>query len=296
MRPTVYRITLRVESSLRKGQQIGDCPAPRCLHRRAMSRPAAYESRPMCQSYWERVSKEYNREIQSVFEHDLEGLVKARIIAAGLDNPSGSSADIGCGIGNFTPLLAQAFASVEACDWAESALERATQRCRDYDNTTIQNLDICNDPIPFEPVDFAICINVLIMPGFDDRMKAWRAVTNQISQGGTLLLVVPSHESTQMEYYRDIENRLKMGDNCQEAAEACTTPNATIEDLQQGIFSCEGTRMKYYLKDELLMLLNGQELDVVETKRIQYSETIDNDTIETWDWLVMAKRRSVEEN
>ncbi|MBK1878768.1 class I SAM-dependent methyltransferase [Pelagicoccus mobilis] len=203
---------------------------------------------------------------------------------------------MGCGIGKFTPLLAQAFAQVNACDWAETALKQAEASCSEFDNTTFQRLDLSNDRVPFEPVDFAICINVLIMPSFDDRMRAWRTVTNQVNQGGTLLLVVPSHESTQMEYYRDIESRLDMGDSCREATEACAPANATVEDLQQGIFSCQGTRMKYYLRDELIMLLNGLELDVREIKRIQYAQDEASGSPATWDWLIMAQRRQVEEN
>jgi len=261
-----------------------------------MSSETNAESRPMCRTYWEEVSENYSQEVQSVFEHDLEGLVRDRIAAAGKVAPNGSSADMGCGIGNFIPLLAKAFARVDACDWSESALEKAVEHCSEFENTHFQRLDISNDSIPFEPVDFAICINVLIMPCFDDRMRAWRTVTNQVTQGGKLLLVVPSHESTQMEYYRYIESRLDMGDTCREATNACASPSATVEDLQQGIFSCDGTRMKYYLQDELVMLLNGLELDVNEIERIRYAKDEATGCSETWDWLIMAQRRRVEVN
>ena len=245
----------------------------------------------MSRSYWETVSKNYEEEVQSVFRHDTEGMVRRRIAAAGSSMPEGRSADLGCGVGMFTPLLARAFKSVEACDWAEAGLAKAQTRCKDNPNTNFSRLDFSQDVFPFEPVDFAICINVLIMPSFDERMRAWRAITNQIKAGGSLLLVVPSHESAQMEIYRDIEARLDIGDTCEEALSASQPKNALAADLQQGVYSCNGTRTKYYLIDELKMLLAGLEFEVVEAERIVYPGGGEGGSPESWDWLVVAKRR-----
>lgn len=249
------------------------------------------ERRPMNQAYWDVVSANYEEEITSVFYRDSEGLVAERIQSARESGARSRAADIGCGIGNFVPFLSKAFGEVDACDWSAAGLDIARTNCAAIENVRFHKVDLSEGLIPFELVDFALCVNVLIMPDLSDRLLAWRAVTNQVSRDGQLLLVVPSHESAQMELYQGLEYCLSDGDSCREAVDATQNKTACASDLQLGVFSINGTRTKHYLKQELRMMLASYEFDVSEVVRIVYPKDECNDVSDSWDWLVVARRR-----
>ena len=133
----------------------------------------------MNRAYWDAVAENYEREVLSVFDHDAAGMVRARIVAAGAAQPGGRAADLGCGVGKFTPLLADAFAHVVACDRSERGLAVARAGCAAHSNVSFSCFDLACDAPPFAPVEFALCVNVLIMPDLDERLRAWRAARAQ---------------------------------------------------------------------------------------------------------------------
>jgi SAM-dependent methyltransferase len=253
----------------------------------------------MNRAYWDAVADDYEGEVLSVFDHDTGGLVRARIAAAGaaVDSAGSRAADLGCGVGKFTPLLARAFARVEACDSSLRGLEAARAACLDHANVGFWRIDLTCDPVPFEPVHFVLCVNVLIMPSLDERLRAWRTVTNQVEHGGTLLLVVPSLESIQCEHLREIDTHLLEGDTCAEAIRRSVPPDASATDLHQGVHLLDGLRTKHYLREELEHMLPAHELDVIEVARLEYRTDAEDvaDALPAascpWDWLVTARRR-----
>lgn len=245
----------------------------------------------MNRDYWESIAADYQRAVLSVFDQDAEGLVRERIAAAGAASPEGRAADLGCGVGRFTPLLAEAFAQVEACDFSERALEIARERCAGAANVTFRHLDLATDPAPFEPVDFVLCVNVLIMPALDERLRAWRMVTNQVASGGALLLVVPSLESAQMAFYRDVDARLDDGETCADALRLSESAGATAAELQQGVRRLGAQRTKHYLRAELEEMLPAHELDAFELRELAYPPDLDGVPPGSWDWLALARRR-----
>lgn len=245
----------------------------------------------MDRKYWEEMSANYDELIHSVFDHDIDGLVKERIASAERSGPDCRAADLGCGVGKFTPSLALAFGGVEACDLSETGVGMARVNCVPFRNVRFHRLDLTRDPMPFDPVDFVLCVNVLIMPSLDQRLRAWRTVTNQIVRGGTLLLVVPSLESVQMETFREVDARIEEGDTCRGAVRKAQSDKATASDLQQGIHLLDGIRTKHYLKVELEALLADHGFEVTELTRILYRDLDDNELTGAWDWLAMGRRR-----
>ena len=173
----------------------------------------------------------YGDDILSVFDEDWSGLVEERIAGAFASGPLGRAADLGCGVGKFTASLARAFGSVEACDLTSAGIAAAQANCRAFPNVSFRQLDLTTDPMPFEPVDFVLCVNVLIMPSLDQRLRAWRTVTNQAVCGGTLLLVAPSLESIQMETIRAVDSCIDAGDSCERALTLGQSGVATARDL-----------------------------------------------------------------
>lgn len=262
-------------------------------------------------AYWETVAADYAREVLSVFDRDTAGLVSARIAAAGAAAPDGRAADLGCGVGKFTPLLARAFARVEACDRSARGIAETRANCAGLGNVAFHGLDLASDAVPFAPVEFVLCVNVLLMPSLDERMCAWRAVTNQVAHGGTLLLVVPSLESVQFEQFLALEARLHGGDSCAEALAQSVPDHGVAADLHQGVHRLDGLGTKHYLREELERMLQAHEFDVTELVKLEYpasatesaaaTETANGDGGKSvppataaprpWDWLAVARRR-----
>lgn len=244
----------------------------------------------MDKSYWNRVCKDYQTEILSVFDNDSSGVVEKKIQRIAKSSSLNRAADLGCGVGRFTPVLAELFQEVEACDFSEVGLKETRKRCHEFDNVGFHHLDLSHDPVPFEPVDFAFCVNVLIMPSLDKRLRAWRAVANQVVQGGKLLLVLPSQESVQLEFYASIETRLSIGDSCGEAVRNSIDERALASDLRLGVHQLDGIRTKHYLEEEVESLLREFDFEIEESSKVKYPKNEDNGFC-PWDWLVVARRK-----
>ena len=104
------------------------------------------------------------------------------------------------------------------------------------------------------------------------------------------MLVVPSLESVQMEFYRSIATRLDEGEGCGEAVRNSIDERALATDLRMGVFQLDGVRTKHYLKDEVKQMLRDHEFELEEVSKLKYPQ--DEDTsFSPWDWLVVARRR-----
>jgi SAM-dependent methyltransferase len=253
----------------------------------------------MNRAYWETVAADYDNAVLSVYDHDTAGAVRACIEAAA--NHSARAADLGCGVGKFTPLLAQHFAHVEACDLSDRGAAETRVRCRDLDNVTVRRLNLAGAPLPFAPVALVLCVNVLIMPALDARRRAWRAVTNQVDHGGRLILVVPSVESAHYGQFRELESSLDGGCTCAEALDRTRQPRRSARDLGQGVHRLRGLRTKHYLREELEWLLAAHEMEVEEIAKLEFDPALaagPGDQVRGvgelpahWDWLVVARRQ-----
>ncbi len=246
----------------------------------------------MSRDYWNRVCDDYECEVVSVWDRDRAGLIRECIEGqSGVETSSQRAADLGCGVGKFLPILAERYARVEACDYAMSGLEKARSHAARFSNIFYHQVDLSLDPMPFEPVDLVLCVNVLIMHSYDDRMRAWRAVVNQVAEGGCLVLVVPALESVLMEQHMEREASLDEGESC-EASLASSMPLGTKAiDLHQGVHLLEGFRTKHYFKNELEEMLGSSGFEDVKIQAIRYN-SIENskEQSDSWDWFAIAKR------
>lgn len=243
----------------------------------------------MDRDYWDKISKNYEQEVLSVYDNDLQGVVEEKIASAGLAYPEGRAADIGCGIGRFTPLLSETFCEVDACDFTPVGLKKAKARCRSKKNVRFYELDLTQDSFPFEPVEFVFCVNVLIMPSLDLRRRAWWNVANQVASDGTLLLVVPSYESFQLEYFHRVLSRISDGEPTTSAVRNCIDERATTSDMRMGVLQLDGVRTKHYLKEEVELMVQVRRFQIKEVGKVKYPPQGDSQ-FATWDWLVVAKR------
>jgi SAM-dependent methyltransferase len=250
----------------------------------------------MNQAYWDTVAEDYCGNVLSVFDHDTEGLIREQIEASAASEAS--AADLGCGIGKFTPLLADSFRNVQACDWSERCLDVARIHCRHHANITFRQFDFASDTVPFAPVDFVLCVNVLIAPSLDQRLRAWRMVANQVVHGGKIVLVVPSHESMLYLDFRAVDWRLHEGLSCEDAIQQSLRARGSVRDLHQGICPLQGVATKHYLREELEVILDEHHFDLISLRKLEYpwSAVFTHPLPKirgplTWAWLAVARRR-----
>lgn len=257
---------------------------------------ASRRPRQMNRAYWDATADRYADEIFSVREHDTAGLIAERIARHAA--PEGCAADLGCGIGNFTPLLAAAFGRVHACDLSDKLLARTRIACHGLDHVAFHQTDFACDPAPFAPVDFALCVNVLIMASLDVRLRAWRTVAGQVRRGGHLLLVVPSAESAHHTRFRRIEWCLRDGMDCAAAVQDSLPRTGSVRDLMQGIHPVAGVPTKHHFREELEALLADHQMEVLELTKLRYPWTTEFAAPPDWmakpypwNWLVVARRQ-----
>lgn len=251
--------------------------------------------RKMGRAYWDDLSEDYDEAIFSVRDNDAKGLVAGHI--ARLAKAGHVAADLGCGVGKFTPLLARSFRRVHACDLSPKLLRQARRTCRGLDNVDFIETDLGREPHPFEPVDFVLCVNVLIMADLDTRMSVLRAVTAQVKRGGHLLLVTPSAESMHYAQFRLIDWSLRSGADCETAVRESVTARGSVRDVHQGIRPINGVPTKHHLREELIVLLRGYGFEVSSIEKLIYAWTVEFPRPPVWlqapypwDWLAVARR------
>ncbi len=243
----------------------------------------------MGRAYWDGIADDYEGNIHSVFDHDTEGRIQ-RLIARFSDR-EGRAADLGCGVGNFIPSLAEHFSTVEGCDFSRRSLAVARERNAAFSNVCFHELDFTTDVCPFPPVQLALCINVLIMASLDARLRAWRFVTNQVETGGILLLVVPAIESVLFNCFLEISEGIEAGLPCEAAAGQALPEDGAVRDPYLGLHDLEGKTTKHYLREELEVLLGQYHFETIEISKLSYAGgSGPAGERASWDWLVVGER------
>lgn len=250
----------------------------------------------MNRAYWEDLSDTYEEEIFSVLHRDHEGRLKGLIEEYG--DRSKSAADLGCGPGQITPLLAKHFGEVHACDLSEGLLARARAKCAGFRNVSFHRSDLSSDvSFSFPPVDLVVCVNVIITADLARRERLWQTVTGQVDRGGTLILVLPSHESALYANYRRLDWNLRSGLSANDALLHSHVRHGNVAQMEIGVREIEGVETKHYLQEEITVQLQDRSLQVEEIAKLPYDWNIEfpdppewMEAPYPWNWLVVARR------
>lgn len=248
-------------------------------------------------AYWDRIAGNYEDEIFSVIKRDRQGLVQSRIERYSC--PPGTASDLGCGIGNFLPSLSSMFKQIIALDISPKCIARARARFKKLTNITYRTVDLSKQRVRLPKVDFALSVNSILTPSLIRRNRMLDAACRHIRPGGHLVLVVPSLESALLADYRLIEWNLKNGMSPGNAVRSGFIRYQGTDNprLRQGIIKIDDVDTKHYLEEELIILLKGRKMEVLEIEKIQYSWETEFDQPPRWmkepfpwDWLCVAKK------
>ncbi|HET6429574.1 MAG TPA: class I SAM-dependent methyltransferase [Phycisphaerae bacterium] len=248
----------------------------------------------MDEQYWDRMARDFDGEIFDVYANDRHGVILETIARHGSDDRT--AADLGCGTGRLLPELAESFGGVKGYDISAKCLDIARTRCADLDNVTVARADLTADR-PAK-VDFAVSVNVAIMPSHEARSAVLANSARCLRPGGHLLLVVPSLESELYSQFRLLQWNLKEGLPPRQAAaeetEAFTDPGASPPT---GILCRNGVPTKHYLREELAVTIAAVGLEVVQVGKVEYPwETAFAAPPAwmgepyPWDWMLLARK------
>lgn len=242
---------------------------------------------------WDAVAATFEEDIFSVPAHD-----RLKQIERLLDrhaHPDAVAADVGCGVGGALPLLAERFGTVRATDLSSECLAVAENKYARYHNVLYYHADLAG-PLPFPPVDLALCINVLLIAKRAKRQAMLANLCRAVKPGGHLVLVTPALESALYASHRLVQINEAKG---MKPAVAQRKAARDTTRLDMGILVLEGAATKHHLKEELADLLKEHGMEVLSIEKIEYPwiyalEEAPPDMAPPlpWNWLVHARRWS----
>lgn len=253
--------------------------------------------RTMNRTYWNRMAARYEEEIFSVLENDRAALVADKVHRYGKNTQAAT--DVGCGIGHFLPLLSGRFRSVLAVDLSARNIARARTRHAHLNNVSYRTVDLSAPGTRLPKADFALCVNVAIMPALAPRHRLLDAVCRHLRPGGHLVLVVPALESACLADFRLIECNLRNGLPPAAAVRSGFPARRKNEKprMHEGVLPIDRVDTKHFLREELAVLLANRGLRPLEFAKIEYPWSTEFTNAPRWmrapfpwDWLVVARK------
>ncbi|MET9778823.1 methyltransferase, FxLD system [Streptomyces sp. NPDC006367] len=120
------------------------------------------------------------------------------LLAEHVPAPAGGRAlDAGCGTGELAVFLASAGYTVDACDFADSALARAREEYTGVEGVRWLHLDIeRDDPAPLDEEGYDLVVMRLMYPFVQDRGRIVHGLGERLRDGGALVVITPVAETT----------------------------------------------------------------------------------------------------
>jgi 2-polyprenyl-3-methyl-5-hydroxy-6-metoxy-1,4-benzoquinol methylase len=254
----------------------------------------------MDKKFWDKVARDYDGEIFDSLASDRNGTILGHIDRVGKrqEKTTGKASvacDLGCGVGKYLPVLARRFSSVHGTDLSDECVRQARVACGSLKNVTIHQGDLSAATRVTGSVDFVLCTNVLIMASDKMRAGILKRLSATLKPGGSLLLLVPSLESSLYAHVRRAE-WLRRSPKSRIAA-STTLTGAGGRDVFSGILAIDGVRTKHWLKEELMTTLSSYGFKVEAVDKAEYDWKTEflkppqwmKDPY-PWDWVAAATR------
>jgi SAM-dependent methyltransferase len=254
----------------------------------------------MNRSYWDRLAARYSEEVLEITTIDTHGSLARTAAAFGARHAV--AGDFGCGVGATTRAFAPYFERIVGFDFSPKLLAEAEGRTKD-DSVSYVLADLATNESLDLRVDAGFCVNCLIAPRYETRIRIARTVARTVRRGGPVAIVVPALESALRTYHALV--RLDMADG-RKRREGLRRVGAIaareVRSIADGIVTTGGEPTKHYLGDEIVEFASEAGLKVERLERVEYSW---RDEIELgrsgartraalgkgapWDWLVVAR-------
>lgn len=158
-----------------------------------------------------------------------------------------------------------------AVDISNKLLNQARDNCKESDNVTYLKIDLSKKGVKLKALDFALSVNVAIMPSEKKRSTIFKTISKHLCKGGHFLLVVPSLESALYSDFRLVQWNLKTGlTGAKAASELEGKEDGGNALIRQGIIEINNAPTKHYLKEQLKVLFENGPFDIVSIKKVEY--------------------------
>ena len=251
----------------------------------------------MNRTYWNKIAACYEAEIFSVLAHDRSGLIASKVSRYGRKKQAAS--DIGCGTGNFLPLLSSQFRKILAVDISSKCIAKARAAYPRLSNVSYRTIDLSAAVVRLPKADFALCVNAAIAPSIAHRNRLLDVTCRHLRPGAHLVLVVPSLESTFLTDFRLIEWNLRDGMRPNHAVRSGFRAHRPTGNprAHEGVVRIDNVETKHFLKEELMILLENRGMRTLETEKIEYPWKTEFTAPPRWmqapfpwDWLFVARK------
>ena len=254
----------------------------------------------MNRTYWDRLAPRYSDKVLEITAIDSKRVL-ART-AASLGARHAVAGDFGCGVGATTRAFAPHFERTVGVDFSPKLLAEAQRRTKD-DTVSYVLADLATDE-PLElSVDAGFCVNCLIAPRYETRLRIARTVARAVRRGGPVVIVVPALESVFRTYHALVRLDIADGATRREGRRRVNGIAAReMRLLADGIVTTGGEPTKHYLGDEIAEFAAEAGLKVERLERVEYpwQEEIELGRMNArtrralgkrapWDWLVVAR-------
>jgi SAM-dependent methyltransferase len=254
----------------------------------------------MKRAYWDRLATRYSDEVLEITAIDSRRVL-ART-AAQLGRRYAVAGDFGCGVGATTRTFAPYFERIVGIDFAPKLLAEAKRRTK-RDNVSYLLADLAADePLDFR-VDAGFCVNCLIAPRYETRIRIARKVARAVRRGGPVVMVVPALESALRTYHALVRLDMADGDERREGLRRVNAIAAReVRSIADGVVTTGGEPTKHYLGDEIVEFATEAGFKVERLERVEYPwrEEIElgRSGARTraalgkgapWDWLLVAR-------
>jgi SAM-dependent methyltransferase len=247
----------------------------------------------MDRHYWEKIAPAYNEEIFDVLENDKKAIIHTAINR--LAKPSRTVMDIGCAVGKWLPLLSPRFKKVIAVDISEKNLSIAKKTYSKLSNIDYLRADMSGPKLSLHPCHVAICINAILTDSLKKRMHFFRNLSSCIRKGGSLVLAVPSLESSLLTHV--ISHQWKIDRDMLGKKISGKQALKKWNNIKQGNTDIDNIPTKHYLKEELELLLYLEGFSIENIQKIEYDWTTEFTkppkwlkNPRPWDWMVVARK------
>ncbi len=250
----------------------------------------------MNKRYWDRMAAHYEDEIFDSLANDRQRIVLSHLKKYAA--PDSVACDVGCGIGKYLPELASRFKHVYAIDLSDRLLERARTTYADLNNITYIQSNLAKPELKIKKPAFAICMNVLIMPGYRTRRRILEHIHQKLVKGGHLLLMLPSLESALLSNVQLIEwNMLHGMSYGQSLAEGLQPTAEGGGSVVEGILEVDSVPTKHFIREEAIVTLRNIGFSVLSVEKVEYDWNTEFDNPppwmqdpHPWDWLFVLKK------
>jgi ubiquinone/menaquinone biosynthesis C-methylase UbiE len=245
---------------------------------------------------WDSYAENYHTHIVSPFQKEIKNPLYDDLQNSSTDNLV--VADMGTGIGDFLPFLAERFKQVYAVDFSEAMLGKAKERFAYYSNIKFFLADIRNVSELGLMCDVVVAVNSIIQPNLNDVNRSLNEIYKSLKKGGVFMGIFPSMDSVLMHSVKVYEREFL---KCEDNSEAMNRTKKIIErnkyNFITGIYSDNGEDQKFFYKFELKSRLRVAGFKKIKFRKIFYPLGTDICEYEyvkgirgIWDWYIVAQK------